>query len=95
MKKENFFIYSKQEIAQIIKEQFQNVLKDLNLQSLSEKKNEASEELIPRIDLANKLKISTVTLDKWVKNNTIPAPIKIGGRIYFDRQKVWDEIGQK
>lgn len=49
-------------------------------------------ELIPRMDLAQKLKISLTTLDKWIKYNVVPKSIKIGGRVYFKIKEVRELI---
>lgn len=92
MKKEKLVICTEQELANIIEEQLKLALKNNSKNQKTDFK--PKDELIPRIDLARKLKVSTVTLDKWVKLNIIPEPIKIGGRIYFNQEQVWKTINR-
>lgn len=56
---------------------------------------EMEDELIPRLDLAQRFKVSTVTLDKWVKYKQLPKPIKQGGRVYFLRSAISKWINEK
>lgn len=47
-----------------------------------------SDKWLTRKEVAKEYGISTVTLDKWVKYNQIPKPIKKGGRVYFSRKEL-------
>ena len=43
---------------------------------------------VSRQQVAKEYNISLVTLDKWVKYNQIPKPIKKGGRVFFSRKEL-------
>ena len=47
-----------------------------------------SDKWLSRKEVAKEYGISTVTLDKWVKYNQIPKPIKKGGRVFFSRKEL-------
>lgn len=40
----------------------------------------AEDALISRIEFANRLGISLATLHRWIKNGTIPYPVRLGRR---------------
>ena len=62
------------------------------------KKNIIKQELFEGIDLINRhevaeyFRVSLVTIDKWIKKELIPKPIKIGGAVYFNRNEMNDYI---
>lgn len=82
--------------------EFENLISEIveeKLRTLQSQKTQAKrspkDELVPRLDLAQELKISTVTLDKWVKYGQLPQPIKQGGRIYFRRSDLDNHFQNK
>lgn len=46
--------------------------------------------LYTRVEMANELKISLPTLRKWTVKKIIPNHIKLGGFVYYDKQRVLD-----
>lgn len=49
-------------------------------------------EYYTREELAEKLHISLVTLQRWRKDGKLPEPITIDGRVLFDKAKVRDVL---
>ena len=45
-----------------------------------------------RDELADKLHVSLVTLNRWRKEGRIPEPVTIDGRVLFDKAKVRDML---
>lgn len=50
------------------------------------------ENLIPRKELAVLLKVTTKTIDVWVRENILPEPVTIGRLIYFREKDIEDFI---
>jgi hypothetical protein len=59
----------------------------------SDGKNEVN--LLTRAEMAKELKISLPTLRKWTVKKIIPNHIKLGGFVYYDKQKVVDFLKAK
>jgi hypothetical protein len=51
--------------------------------------------LISRIEMAEELQISLPTLRKWTVKKIIPNHIKLGGFVYYDKQRVLDFLKAK
>jgi DNA-binding transcriptional MerR regulator len=51
--------------------------------------------LLTRAEMAKELKISLPTLRKWTVKKIIPNHIKLGGFVYYDKQKVVDFLKAK
>lgn len=51
--------------------------------------------LLTRAEMAKELKISLPTLRKWTVKKIIPNQIKLGGFVYYDKQKVIDFLKSK
>lgn len=51
--------------------------------------------LISREEMAKELKISLPTLRKWTIKKIIPNHIKLGGFVFYNKQKVFDFIKSK
>jgi hypothetical protein len=51
--------------------------------------------LLTRAEMAKELKISLPTLRKWTVKKIIPNHIKLGGFVYYDRQRVIDFLKAK
>lgn len=51
--------------------------------------------LISREEMAKELKISLPTLRKWTIKKIIPNHIKLGGFVFYNKQKVFDFINSK
>lgn len=52
-------------------------------------------ELITRAKLLEMLDISTSTYDRWIKDGTLPTPIKPGGeggKVYFKQDEVIEAL---
>ena len=45
-----------------------------------------------RQELADKFHVSLVTLGRWVDGGKLPEPVKIDGRVLFDKAEVRDKI---
>ena len=57
-------------------------------------KEQDEPEYYTREELAEKLHISTVTLGRWRDNGLLPEPVKMEGRVLYDKAKVRDMIDQ-
>jgi predicted DNA-binding transcriptional regulator AlpA len=42
--------------------------------------------------IQEKFDVDYTTIDNWAKNGTLPAPLRIGRRVYFDRLAVETQI---
>jgi hypothetical protein len=51
--------------------------------------------LISRCEMAEELQISLPTLRKWTVKKIIPNHIKLGGFVYYDKQRVLDFLKAK
>lgn len=65
------------------------------LEQNSKQLNHNEFNLITRIEMAEELQISLPTLRKWTVNKIIPNHIKLGGFVYYDKQRVLDFLKTK
>jgi excisionase family DNA binding protein len=81
--KQEFTILDKDELKTVI----QDLLKETITQIMSQSENsdQIVQPLITRDEAAKMLHVSLVTLNQWVKDGRIPAPKKIGKRVFFLR----------
>jgi DNA-binding transcriptional MerR regulator len=65
------------------------------LEKNGESDGKNSVNLLTRAEMAKELKISLPTLRKWTVKKIIPNHIKLGGFVYYDKQKVVDFLKAK
>ncbi len=86
-------------IIELNEDDFRNLLTDAISHSQLEKNEQQTNQnefnLITRIEMAGELKISLPTLRKWTVKKIIPNHIKLGGFVYYDKQRVLDFLKAK
>lgn len=55
-------------------------------------KEETDPQYLTRKEIEKRLHISTVTVYSWVKKGWLPEPVKINGRVLWEKSKVRDYI---
>ncbi len=88
---ETLFIPNEKDFKQWVKDAVKEYLAEFTL--YSPKSSGDTEYLLNRVEIANMLRISLVTLTDWMKRG-LPSH-KQGGRVYFDKKEVLDYIKQK
>lgn len=76
-------LFDKDDLRELIRESIKEIVTD------SKKEGESPISLSPlltRDEAAKMLDVTLVTLGQWVKDGRIPAPKKIGKRVYFLRK---------
>ncbi len=84
-----------QQIIVLDKEELKEVLSQIleeHLSKFSLKHSQTGNDppLLTREEAASMLDVSLVTLNQWVKDGRIPAPKRIGKRVFFVRQEFLD-----
>jgi predicted DNA-binding transcriptional regulator AlpA len=54
-----------------------------NRRDVEEQREHAHERLVPAPEFASRLSIQRRTLGNWLKDGTVPSPIRINGRLYW------------
>ncbi|AEL26099.1 helix-turn-helix domain-containing protein [Cyclobacterium marinum] len=75
--------YTSEELSEIIHKAIKEVVKDMEPQ-ISKQLNET---LLTRREMADKLKISLVTLNDWTKRGIIQSYL-IGGRVLYKEREI-------
>ena len=78
-----------------LKNLFYGAISHSTLENNGEFIGENGVNLLTRAEMAKELKISLPTLRKWTVKKIIPNNIKLGGFVYYDKQKVIDFLKSK
>ena len=65
------------------------------LRSKAQNEDDITTLLITRQQVAKMFDISTVSLDKWKRAGILPKPVKMAGRVYYQRQEILDVIAKR
>lgn len=89
-----------QQFTLLDKDDLRIVLSEILKETLSQISNTNSQTgidqpLLTREEAAAMLDVSLVTLNQWVKDGRIPAPKRIGKRVFFLRQEFLDFLTQQ
>lgn len=69
---------------------------DPEKQEFEEKeKEDITQILVSRKDLAKMFDVSTVSLDKWKRAGLLPKPIKMAGRVYYLKSEIMEMIEKR
>lgn len=71
------------------------VIRAIDFHTSTQKVVDSNEELVPRIDLAREMKISSTTLYLWTKKKLFPQPLLISSRVYYRRSEIEEFKKQK
>ena len=86
-------------IIELNEDDVRNLINDAILHSQLEQNgkqlNQNEFNLISRSEMAEELQISLPTLRKWTVKKIIPNHIKLGGFVYYDKQRVLDFLKAK
>lgn len=86
-------------IIELNEDDFRNLIRDAISDSPLEQNGKSNEKngvnLYTRAEMAKELKISLPTLRKWTVKKIIPNHIKLGGFVYYDKQRVLDFLKSK
>jgi predicted DNA-binding transcriptional regulator AlpA len=93
MSKKHLFELKDEDLRELLRHELKQILAGLK-EALA---NQATDldELISRQELADYFDVSLVTIDKWVYHKVIPAPFKLGNRVYFRKSEITELIGKK
>lgn len=85
MKKSTLFELKDEDLRQLLREELQTTLRE-QVKDVKESANLSK--LISRQNLAEYFDVSLVTIDKWVTHKVLPAPFKLGNRVYFRKAEI-------
>jgi predicted DNA-binding transcriptional regulator AlpA len=80
-----------EELKDIIDERLSSFQNNKNLKE-SNSKVDIVPELLTRQEVADKFRVSFVTLHNWVKHGVLPKPIKKGKMVYFLRKEIVESL---
>ena len=93
MTKKHLFELKDEDLRNLLRQELKQILDGLKEASANQAND--LDALISRQELAHYFDVSLVTIDKWVYHKVIPAPFKLGNRVYFRKTEITKLIGKK